>query len=142
MLAFLLCCCKNYHPHPRVLKGSPDREADYRCRLNVPKEFGSFSFTSFFFQYTYFTDNETGPRRQTYPGSHTQLSGGVGIQIHRISSKHSSFRQGGKKQMKMVRSPLPANGTDSRTGLRSRTDHGDAFINRYFAEGPLVGRTH
>lgn len=47
--------------------------------------------------------------------------------------------KGVKKQMKMVRSPLPANGTETRHWLRGRENHVDAFINRYFAEGPLLG---
>lgn len=78
----------------------------------VSTEFKSLSFASFFFP-SHVTNDETEPRVVNLPRLPHLVSGEVGFQIHVVSSKGSSFIQGGKRQMKIVRSFPSASSTNT-----------------------------
>lgn len=112
---------KNSQPHSRDIpwylsQGLHWWEADYKRRC---KRIRGIQVIKLRITFCYFTYDATEPREANL-ARFPHLVSEVSIQIHMISSKDSSFIQGGKRQMKILRSFLSARSTDLQQWLRCR----------------------
>lgn len=133
--------CKNDQPQPRALRGSPDVEADYRCRRKCAQGIWVIELYTILFLLDIYLFHrwQNQPRETNLPRFSHPLVVESALKSTGFRAKILPSHKGVKKQMKMVRSSPPANGTDSQHWLRCRENHVDAFINRHFTEGPRAG---